>query len=612
MHTISRTALVAAALGLSAAIIGAGAVYAQDSSSEAMPSMDMSLSSAPSDDTPIEEATDFTAKVDIPTVSAVDASMDEAAIRDALGLNFLKHVDELSKLTAASVTLPEVDLTYTTTTGSTSMTTTAVYKNVVLSNIKDGVVGTFTIGSSSMTQQGSGSPSLFNYNSSTYSDLDIGGTFAFLGLIQGDPTAALKPVMSHFQFDGGTYEGDGFKCTIGKVTGQTTSAKPSPVSFTDLSAAFEQVKATKGSSEPPAAAVKTLISYIGNLLRDFAIAPSHFDGLSCSGGDAAKPTSISFGAIDVAAWQNAVYPDISFKDIKVDAGDNGKFSLDSAVIKSFDLNPPIDALLSADTLDDAWFKANGRRLIPSWGGLALTGLSLDVPDPSAEGSRITASVKDFDLTMSDYLNGLPTKVSTKADGVDVPIPPTTTDDTEKMLLALGINRLNLGFEASASWDKASQQINIDKLSLSGADLGSAAVAMVLGNASADLFSLDSATEEAAGMGLTVKSFEADATDAGIGDKIVPLIAAQNNADPATFRTQIAGTAEAVVLQVFGATPEANALAQALGNFITGTAKSITVTGTSKDPAGVPTAVFAQAGDNPTILAGVMTVTGSAK
>ena len=56
------------------------------------------------------------------------------------------------------------------------------------------------------------------------------------------------------------------------------------------------------------------------------------------------------------------------------------------------------------------FTDNWRKLIPALGGFAFSGLKIDVPDPQAEGSRIQANVADFDLSLSDYLNGIPTKM----------------------------------------------------------------------------------------------------------------------------------------------------------------------------------------------------------
>ena len=94
---------------------------------------------------------------------------------------------------------------------------------------------------------------------------------------------------------------------------------------------------------------------------------------------------------------------------------------------------------------------------------------------------------DFDLTLSDYVNGIPTRFSSSAHGVDMPLPPDAEDETTQMLKAIGITKINASYELSAGWDKASNTIKVDNISVSGQDLGSFALAAVVGNATEALF-----------------------------------------------------------------------------------------------------------------------------
>lgn len=622
MRKISQAALLAAAFGLAALYAVPGAL-AQDTSKEEHSQIDLSVSSpddqdsSASDDssssaedvTPIDNAENFTATVTVQSVAAVDSSMDEGAIRDAIGPNFLKHTDEFAHLNATSITIPEIDLVTTT----AETTNNSAYKDIVLSNVQNGLVATMTIGSISSTgTPKTGSPVTFSYKTTTYQNVDIDALFAFLGLVKDDTVAAGKPAIGHFESTGGSLVGDSITCDIGKFSGDGTTVKASPIAFDDVVSAFQALQAAKGDAEPPQPALMTVIKYVGNLLRDFASTTTHLDGLNCQGHADGNPYSFGLGGIDVGSFHDAIYPDINVHDVKVDMGEQGKLSLDALTFKAIDLNPPLDALMGADTLDKGWFDKNGRLLVPSWNGLSLSGLALDVPDPTQPGARITANAKGFDLTLSDYLNGIPTKISTTADGVDVPLPPDSTDDTLKMLESLGLTRVNLGFAFSAAWDKATQSINIDKFSLSGEDLGSAAVAIAIGNASEQLFDLSTDVETAAGMAVTLKSVKVDMTDSGIGDKLAAELAKENGGDPAAFRTQLAGTAEAVVLQMLGATPTAQALANAVGTFVTGSSKSVSVTMTSKDPAGLTLPVLAAAQNDPTVLTNAVDITGSAQ
>ena len=132
---ISKAALLAAALSLSA-----------------MPGLSLAPALAEESASPATPELGF--KLDIPTVVAVGSSMDESEIRDALSGNFLNHVDALAKLSATSITIPEITFTTTAAMEGASETSTATYKNLVLSDIKDGVAASVTMDSAASESAG--------------------------------------------------------------------------------------------------------------------------------------------------------------------------------------------------------------------------------------------------------------------------------------------------------------------------------------------------------------------------------------------------------------------------------------------------------------------------
>ena len=135
MLKISRAALIAATLGLSVSWgLTASAAWAQDSSSGTA-SADQSSSSEDA------QTTTSVTSVTIQSVAAVGSNMDEAAIRDALSGGFAKHVDEIAKLTATSINIPEVDVTFVRS-GATPQNQTVALKDIELTNVKDGVADT--------------------------------------------------------------------------------------------------------------------------------------------------------------------------------------------------------------------------------------------------------------------------------------------------------------------------------------------------------------------------------------------------------------------------------------------------------------------------------------
>ena len=113
---ISQAALIAATLGLGSLTLTAGVALAQDSSSD-MASMDMGAASDASSAEPSGASTVSTS-ITIQSVATVGSNMDEGAIRDALSGNFPQHADEIAKLTATSIDIPEIDFNVSSTGGA--------------------------------------------------------------------------------------------------------------------------------------------------------------------------------------------------------------------------------------------------------------------------------------------------------------------------------------------------------------------------------------------------------------------------------------------------------------------------------------------------------------
>jgi hypothetical protein len=82
-------------------------------------------------------------------------------------------------------------------------------------------------------------------------------------------------------------------------------------------------------------------------------------------------------------------------------------------------------------------------------------------------------------------------------------------------------------------------------------------------------------------------------------------------DVDAYRTQMAGFAEGLAIQLIGPTDAARQLGAALGEFVTGGKGEITINIKSKDPNGIPMAMFIAAQNDPSILAGQVDITGMA-
>lgn len=581
MLNTSKAALLAAMLSLGAApLVVSSPALAQDS-----------------------EIPSFTMDISVPSVIAVDSNMDEAALKAVFSSDFLAHAEALGSLNAASITFPELTMTIKASDGDEIIDSTITYHDFVLTNIKDGYAETLTVGrAESVSVDG-----VTEYGHMHEDGLDIRRSLELAGILVGDPAAPMKPLYNGFTMASGSHKGPLYACSFGEMTGAAAEARPVKVPFSEVMAAFGEFK--DDMDEPPMAAIRTVASWGIDLFRSIRGGASTVGAIECTAGPQ-NEIKIALSGAEMGNYEPGVYPHFVLRGLDIDAGKDGRGGLGEFVLKSIDFNPTLDALEAGlDSFSEAWFEANWRSLIPAMEGLSVSGLDLDAPNPESPGERIQFKLDSFDLTLGNYLNGIPTQISTSARGVDVPLPQDSNDPQVQMLLAMGLSKLNMGFDFVAGWDAEAGDITVSTVALNALDLGGMAFGAIIGNAGAELFDTDPDVALTAGLSTTVKSVTLSVTDDGIGALLWPLAAAEQGVDDVeAFRTQMAGMAEGLALQLLGSTEGARRLGAALGDLATGRRGEVTITLTAKSPEGIPMQVFMQAEDNPAILAGQFDVT----
>lgn len=582
MLKISKAALFAAVLGFSApAAIGMLPAVAQE--------------------TP---AAPFAFEIKIPSVAAVGSSLSEDQIKALFTADFLKNAEGLARLTAASVTIPELSLSFTID-GPGGGTSVVTYRDIVLSNVKDGLVEKVTIGSGESVSMGETT----TYASLSADGFDLKRLLEFAGIVKGDASAALKPIYTSFTSDGSKQGGPLYSCDFGGSSSGSFEARPVSVTLSEVLAVIEKFK---DADEPPPEAINTIVNYGVDLLRAFRGGAGTVGAIDCNV-PGEMPVTIKMGGASTGDFETGVYPEIKVSGIAVDAGPLGNGSLGEFVVKHIDLNPTLNALeAAAGELSEEWFDKNWRLLIPSWDGLSFANFALDAVNPEMGNQRVQAKVGSFDLSLGNYVIGIPTDVYASAVGIEIPLPMDTTDPQLQTLLAAGITGVNMGFDIDAAWDEAAKAINVGKVALAAVDLGSMSISASVGNATAELFAVDPNVSMAAGFGLTVKELTINVTDDGLGAIVWPLMAAeQGKTDIDAFRSEMAQFAEGFAIQLIGRTDAARQLGIALGDFVTGGKGELTINIKAKDPNGIPMAMFIAAQNDPTILAGQVDITGLA-
>ena len=547
--------------------------------------------------------------IDIPTIDAAGSSLDEQTLRDIFSGNVVDHAETLASLTASSITIPQINVTGSSTIDDEKTEINVTFSDIVLSDVTDGTAASVTLGGVTTDSEEVNA----TFGAISASNFDIGGVLALYGLVDGGGQTELETIYTDFAFEGGTVTSPEVNCTIGAAETAEFKARPLNYSFADIMALSEALDDSEGETPDPEVTGDALRMYV-DLLTAFETSPVSFDGFDCSGvDDEDRAIAFSIAGMSMDGMRPGYYPAYTIDGLDITMEDDGSVSVGSVTFKGMDLSGPIATIQSAPAaIDETWFNDNARLLVPAFEGFSFSDVAVDVPDPEAPSERIVGSIGAFDLTLGEYLNGLPTSISTTASNIVADIPADTQDKQLAQLQALGVTSLDLGFALKASWNEAEDQIDLTEFSVSGADLATVKLAGTIANATEALFGLDTDAALAAAMGMAIANLNLDVTDQGLSDIILASVAAEQGSDPATMRPVFAGLAEGTIVGVLAGAAEAQKVGAAINSFVSGKAKQLNIEMVAKEQPGLSFADFAAAESMPAVLIGKVTINATAK
>ena len=547
--------------------------------------------------------------VEIADIDAVDSNVDDTTLRAIFSGELIDNADALAGLTATSITIPDITVSFSNTVDGEVKSGQFSFKDVVLDNVEDGVAASVALGGVELSSDEDVSGS---FGAVSATNFDIGGMLGVYGLVDTAGQTELTTLYSDFKSEGGSLDAKDVACHVGAVETAEFKGRPLKFSFADIMAMSQSMEA-EGETPSPETIGKALHMY-ADIFTAFESSPVTFGGFDCKGTDEdGKPLDFAMGGMTMDGMAPGTYPAIALQNFRIAVEGDGVMSIANIAFKAMDLSGPIAAIEAApEAIDQAWLDANARSLIPSFAGFSFDGFKMDIPNPDATDQRVKADIGAFDLSLSDYLNGIPTNVSTTGDSIVIDVPKDSGDEQFQQLIDLGITSVDVGFAVKAAWDEATNAINIEDVSVSGADLATVKLAGTIGNATQALFDIDPDTSLAAAMGVVINNLKVNVVDAGLSDIILKQVSTDQGSDATTMRPIYAGLAEGTILGMLAGAAEAQKVGKAVSAFITGDAKALTIEMTAKDPAGLGLADFMAAQEDPTVLLGKTNITATSE
>jgi hypothetical protein len=514
-------------------------------------------------------------------VELEDASLSADDVKALVKSDPASALDTLSTLTATAVRVPEIRMEFPGA-GPSGDRFSMTFRDFEVSDVADGVAGTVSIGGGASAVAGK-TPVAIEMGAMTASSFNLPAIIALYGG-GGDPSMEKEVLYTDFEFAGAKMSGpDGFNCEIKAMRAESASARPFSLSIAETMALLQSMEGGK----PPKGAVARIVNYYADVFDAIETSPAVFDGMDCAVKQPDGATiHIKMGEMQIDSFGNMRYPGVSIADFEMTHDKEGHFRAASLAFKGMDLANVLETLKTAgDAVDEKWFEANMRKVIPAFEGFSVEGLDLDVPDTTNPTERITFAVDALDVTLETYVNGIPTDIDLSGAGIKVPLPEKSQEEAIVMLKALGYTALDLSYALKGKWDEGAQTIAVDDFTVSGVGMGSVTVTGLLGNASAMLFNDDVQAVQAAALFMTAKALTLDINDEGLAPKALAMAAQMQGKTPAEMKTEIANMAGGMAMMMLKGAPDAKALADAIGKFVNGAPK-LSVEITAKSPKGL--------------------------
>jgi TPR repeat protein len=538
--------------------------------------------------------------VHLATLSTVKSNVGDDVLRMILTGGATSHRRELETLSAKSILIPELRISFRLPfeVGDGDTRHVIVLRDIALADIAKGIARSISVRSLSITDSdidlSLGSMSARSVNLAALIDI-----YLPLGL-----TGASVPrlIYRDLVVEGAAVTIPNGKCAVGSISEPQLRAKPQPVN-TDVALVAGYMPGQDLTVAMAARRLKLQTEY----LDSFEISAATIDGINCSFVDpGGQLSSFNIGKLSFAAMVHGRLPSVSVADIDVLLpGRNGRLHVDELRAKSIDYSGVISTMRKANVYDAQWLAENRGRLIPALDGILLKGLRADISDKIAPSQWESSSLESAEISLSNHQGGIPRRVAVSVSHFKI---NNRLGLLERLgMPAEGLSQLRQGdFEASAS---ATARLNPDQQSLdvdasfTSANLGGIKLSAELRGVAEALFFGDRRALES----LRLASIDLAITDEGIVGLVLDQLASEASKDSATFRQAAPSLARGATIFALGATAEAEKLAAALDIFIKG-GKSLTIRATAKNTDGISLSTFSELlGGHPTALGTELTV-----
>lgn len=488
-----------------------------------------------------------------------------------------------ARLNAAEISAPELSLVQTV--GDQKQTT--VYRDIRLTDIREGKIGHGESASGTITADGSATgPMKGELKRTAFDAFDLRQIARVLTeKAAAGASEAMLPIIGNFEQDGYNLDmGKAGKMSLGKTTARGFAAKVGPEPLLDvmsrLAAASEEVERKQGDKKPADADKPPAKTEAERQLGLSVLAL--FDMFEYGSGEARdlvmnvnpppkagpKTDPVDMRIARMAFGENTpAKSGFAMEGFQFRSGE-AKGGIDSIAYSGFKFGSVISELRAAlNEPDKPIEEVDFRRFIPTIGTIRLAGISIDAPAIITGKEPVKISLGTFEIKAGEQLNGIPTSLALTIDKLVTPVSEATGNPAAKDMIAMGIRSLDLSAKLDLAWEAAKNEIAIRTLSFGSAGLAQIEASGTLGNVTKDLFASDLALAQVAALGATARNLQVKVQNFGLVEKLIENEARKSKRKVEEVRQQFTMVASLGLAAVLGPSDGAKSVAAAASRFV---------------------------------------------
>ena len=494
--------------------------------------------------------------------------------------------DRMAKLTAATVSIPEIAGEVEAGDGKIAVT----YTDVKFANVAKGVAGAVSIGEIKFAATGDKNADLsgviVNFAAR---NVDTGAILHAHHDARKDADEPMKLQYESIAADGMTIRGvPGVAFSIGKISIKDVSGRALKVPLSEM--AGHVAAAAAEDAEP--ARKQELAALYADFMRSSAFGSFEVRDIAVAVDIDGKPGKVKLARLAANNFSGGKLGEFVYEGFDLDVPE-AKMKLGSFGFRGFDLRPMLALadFIAAKGPDALGEMEDPRPFIPTIDHVGMTALDVDAKATDGQkgnaegGARNKFTMANFSLDSGGFIGGIPTSATLALDHVAVDLSGLADDPAMKDFAALGYSKVDISAKLDLGWNEAANELAVKNLSFQSAGMGAASGSLVLGNVTRDLFAANPALMQAAALGAVLKKVEIGISNEGILEKALAMQAAKDGKPVDEVRKMLILGASVGLPSILGDSPAARTIANAVSKYLADP-KTLKLTATSANGLGV--------------------------